>query len=927
MAERTVTCPRCGRKVDVPTTGEKARCPGCGQKFRFDAASAPEPPPEDARPAATPPPLPGKREIHCPSCRRVVDVPTTGEKVLCPGCGRKFRFDGPPLPETGAPPELPEPEDETPEEPPAEQEPAAGEAADAKDTDDAEAPAASKVTCPRCGQEVDVPTSGEKVRCPGCGQKFRYDASAEPDEAPAGPPPLPPAPEPEAEAEAEASEVVCPQCGRSVSLPTSGEKIRCPDCGQKLRFGGTPEKDRDEEPDREEADEEEPKPLWLDEKPPPQPPAGVAPSTAAAEELRSLWPALAAFINRVYEDGEATDGDRVRFREEASRATQLAAAFLPTPSDDASAGHLFITSVLLEMTLDEILKLSLEDYRRLHETLDEARDLLAEHLPPPLDAAAPAPAPAMPALRPRAARPATPPAAVAAARRRKGVSPLQVGLALACAALVAAVLIGFPSIKAFFEGLAPAERPKEAAAPEPTSAQPARATTAQATKGTETRPASDLAVAPVPKFEKPDTPTAVPTTAARVAPSSATRPTSATVARPPKPASATPAATPAKRVFSRWKPAEDGWIALYDGKSLDGLSVADNSWSVEGGILYGRTPDAASTLTVRDANWTDYHLQLDVALGKTGSLVIAHGSLTASLSSTAAQLASTGRVLDERSQGLDRREWYHVEFDVKGSRAELRVNGTPALATAAWKPQPGPPAVKAIQGGIALRTLRARIHETDPNYRAVALGEGYVVSADTPPPTSTDTTSTPRSTATLGPGTHRLFNGKDLDGWTPNGAWRVQSGAIGGRAAVGPAATLAAGSTQWRDYTLQARCRIVRGNAIPREGEYFLIVLRYQDADNFFCVRFAVEGIYEIGYYRNGRFRETGRARFGLGSKFNAWRNIQATVRGNSLSLVIDKVGGMPPWPIPAQFAQGAVGLGVTGGQAAFQSANVRVVR
>jgi hypothetical protein len=181
--------------------------------------------------------------------------------------------------------------------------------------------------------------------------------------------------------------------------------------------------------------------------------------------------------------------------------------------------------------------------------------------------------------------------------------------------------------------------------------------------------------------------------------------------------------------------------------------------------------------------------------------------------------------------------------------------------------------------------------------------------------------------AKLGAGAHRLFNGTDLKDWAESGAWAVRGGTVQGRAAVGPVASAIAGNPDWRDYTLHARARIVRADRQSREGEYYLLILRYQDPQNFLCVRFAIEGIYEIGYYRNGAFHEAGRARHGLGSRFNQWHNVEATVRGDQVSVVIDNIRtGAPPWSVRG-LDRGPVGIGVTGGQAEFDDVRIRVER
>ena len=120
------------------------------------------------------------------------------------------------------------------------------------------------------------------------------------------------------------------------------------------------------------------------------------------------------------------------------------------------------------------------------------------------------------------------------------------------------------------------------------------------------------------------------------------------------------------------------------------------------------------------------------------------------------------------------------------------------------------------------------------------------------------------------------------------GGSTVMSGAMLLSAPMGQVSTAFSGDLEWRDVVFQAEARLTRPGRMPRNGEYCLITFRAQDAKDFLCVRFALEGIYEIGYYRNGRWTETGRARFGLGSDFNKWHTIQVKVHGKQLDIVID---------------------------------------
>jgi hypothetical protein len=250
------------------------------------------------------------------------------------------------------------------------------------------------------------------------------------------------------------------------------------------------------------------------------------------------------------------------------------------------------------------------------------------------------------------------------------------------------------------------------------------------------------------------------------------------------------------------------------------------------------------------------------------------------------------------------------------------VNGKPVLTSAGHTPQAGVPSIEVHNGAVALRSLRLRLHESDPDYRAVVLGEGYLVTQEEPP----ETPGKEKTPVALGPGDHVLFNHTDLEGWTKVGTWSLSDRLLVGRATLGDRALLVAGSRDWQDYTFKARARLTRAGRAVRDGEYILIAFRYQNPNSFYCIRFAIEGIYEVGYYRGGQFHEVGRARFGLGSNFNQWHDIQVSIRGTEINLQIDSVGGMPPWSIEG-IGRGGVALGVTGGEAAFSDARIKVLR
>jgi len=758
-------------------------------------------------------------------------VPTTGEKVRCPGCGQKFRFDTVPRSQG--------------ESPGAEEIEVGGGEADT-------------IGCPRCGNMVAVPKTGEKVRCPGCGQKFRYEVKAGQGAAPEG----------------------------QVSLP--------PPLPAQAPGGAEDEPPSSETEEVEEAEVEPPREL--------APSAVVGPpSMSLANEMRTLWLALSALVERVYEDGKASEGDRVRFREEAQRAAELAQEFVPLGEAENQTARELILNVLPTMSLDEVTALSLEDFRHLREAFEEARELLEARLPgPPLGAA-----------RPATPAPQAPPVAV---RPRPVIStPAVVALTVFFGLLVVLVL-NLPEIKRRLDALSsqPTKRVTIIREVEKPPSHEVSSTVKVATGDRTVDQPQGGQPTPEPRERKPPERVEIPVFEGKQpeAPSTPARPSR-------KPTTEVVVVEKPVRVASRWRAGRDGWIVVFRGSRPEGVELDPTTWTFERGLVIGRATRGVALARMVEASWTDYTLEAELRLGRQGAAIVAHGSLTAILGDKRVRLLNAGRLLDELNKGLARDRWYRVVLEVAGPKAEVRINDKRALATSAFEPVAGPPTIGARDGAVAFRSMRVRLHPTDSDYRAVVLGEGYVR-----PPRPTPTPET------LGPGTYRLFNGRDLSGWRQDGRWGVSSGAIVGGSPNAVPATLIGGSTSWADYTLSLGFRIVRESAVPREDEYALVIFRARDARNFHCVRFAVEGLYELGYYRNGRFHETSRARFGLGSRsrFNRWRSLRLTVRGAKLTLSIDGVGGMPPWPITT-FANGAVGVGVTGGQAAFRDISVEVYR
>jgi hypothetical protein len=733
--------------------------------------------------------------------------------------------------------------------------------------------------------------------------------------------------------------IACPRCRTDVAVPTSGEKVRCPECGQKLRFNAP----ADEPPPLPSPKLSVPPPLDLPEPaaqtaqpdaPPPKD-AGprVAPEAAAdAEELHELWPALAALVGRVYEHGQVTSGDRLIFESDAERAADLARRLFPAPDPEFPRGHEVMTSVLPQTSLDDVIGLRLEQFRQLQQGLDEAQALI-DHRLPQAQTSAPSADTAV--------------EAAPAKRRSAGfpvISLLAAGLVLALAAVVAVPALrqrvfGHPLVAKLLgrdresrspdeEFLAAAKadiQDAEEAGPEAPAEtkRPAPRDTAGPARPTPKEP--EQQPVPAPRPEPEPTPRIEPTREPAPKPK-AKAPAPKNTAPPPK------KKAPAKRYYSRWKPREDGWIELFDGTKLRGWTGADKQWTLTKGVLVGNAPGAIEGLpqgqpafiNAVEADWTDYALAIELRLDDHSAIVLSHGVLAAHLGTERLRLGypqQGWKTLDKTPKGLAAHKWYTAVLDVKGTHAELRINDQAALQTDDHESLAGGPAIEALHGRVAIRAIRAKIHPTDPDYRAVALGGGYTEDPSQRPVISQAKDDVPRE---LPEGVHTLFEGRDTEGWDFSGAWTVRDGSLVGRAGDDEIATAVYGATaENRDYVIRVECRLLRRSDQARPGEYFFIIFRHRSPESFYAMRIPTEGIFELGYYRNGRFRQTTRGvRKG---HYNEWHEIELTVRGNQVSMRIDRIGGLPDWPI-RYIRRGAIGVGVTGGQAAFRDFRVRIL-
>ncbi|HUT35957.1 MAG TPA: family 16 glycoside hydrolase [Planctomycetota bacterium] len=798
------------------------------------------------------------------------------------------------------------------------------------------------VKCPRCGQMVGVPTSGEKVRCPGCGQKFRYETSQAPTSSPApAPAPTPIAPEPPEEKPAEpppeppsappddlppplpvARDVRCPDCGRTVQVPLTGEKVYC-SCGRKFRV---------EEPT---PPPERPVPEDLDA------PLPVLPELLLGREARC--PACGRTMqvsataekvrcpcgHKFWLDGSAGDSADRDAPTEAPLPVEMLGDEAPTPPPMPAQAAAPATKEVTCPDCGKAVQVPLSGEKVYCAC---GRKFRYE-----------APA-AKPAER---ERPAEEPLAVEALGDEVPTPPPSAANQVKCPRCGGTVMVPTSGEKVRCPGCGQKFRFEAPAAPP-------------------SRPAD----AELPGIALPG---AVLEAAAAAAPPTAT-----------------PAA--AEELRSLWQAIRQTVHRSYEGaRATDEDRVSFRQQADRATVLasvFLGSPGPASSAGHVFATLVLPEMALDEILGLSledyrhldETMDDVEHLLAARLPGAApappapvfprpvAPAAAPAAAPAPRRRGLTTFEAAAAILSVAAlaaaiiffpeikdlaarlqSRGDRKVttalNGEPGVDTRIV-PVPEPPKVAT--------RVRPPRNKTGPTLKVTTTIPAVKI-PDFQPPTPKPDTSIPvppekdkpeppepepplpkdkaeppepeSPWAKLGPGAHRLFSGTDLKDWAQSGAWAVRGGEAHCRAAAGPVAAAVAGNPDWRDYVVQVRARIVRADRMTREGEYYLVILRYQDAQNFYCVRFPIEGIYEIGYYRNGAFHEVGRARHGLGSRFNQWHEVEIAIRGNQIAVVIDNIRtGAPPWSLRG-LERGPLGVGVTGGEAAFEDVRVRVER
>jgi len=133
---------------------------------------------------------------------------------------------------------------------------------------------------------------------------------------------------------------------------------------------------------------------------------------------------------------------------------------------------------------------------------------------------------------------------------------------------------------------------------------------------------------------------------------------------------------------------EDGWIVLFDGKSLDGWKASENpeNWTIEEGAISGH--GGRSHLFYVEREFQNFHFKTDVMINKGGnSGIFFHSKVEegwpqqgyeSQVNNTHGDPVKTGSLyyvvkLFESAAKDD--EWWTQEIIVQGKRITMKVNG------------------------------------------------------------------------------------------------------------------------------------------------------------------------------------------------------------------------------------------------------------
>ena len=145
------------------------------------------------------------------------------------------------------------------------------------------------------------------------------------------------------------------------------------------------------------------------------------------------------------------------------------------------------------------------------------------------------------------------------------------------------------------------------------------------------------------------------------------------------------------------KPDADGWITLFDGKSLEGWTANENkdSFKVEDGVILVDGPRSHLFYTgpVENHDFKDFELKLDVKTEpQANSGVYIHTGYQesgwpekgyeAQVNNSHHDWRKTGSlyaVKDVRQSGHEDGEWFEYHIIVRGNEITLKVNGKPTV--------------------------------------------------------------------------------------------------------------------------------------------------------------------------------------------------------------------------------------------------------
>jgi len=148
----------------------------------------------------------------------------------------------------------------------------------------------------------------------------------------------------------------------------------------------------------------------------------------------------------------------------------------------------------------------------------------------------------------------------------------------------------------------------------------------------------------------------------------------------------------AATAFAETKPAEDGFISLFDGKSLDGWQASDapGTFSVEDGkiVVHGPRSHLFYVGPVHDHKFTNFILRADVmTFPKANSGIYFHTEFQKegwpdkgfevqvnNSHQDTKRTAGLYDVKDNFEPPAKDEEWFHMEIDVEGKHVVIKVN-------------------------------------------------------------------------------------------------------------------------------------------------------------------------------------------------------------------------------------------------------------